>query len=91
MSYFILVGIQSDIFKCDEFSMSFHMKSNITIDGFLPETILNFVNEFLECGTCYKRLQYMISKTNYSLRFEGFMFKVVRFIFIIEFIKIIIL
>lgn len=71
--------------------MSFHMKSNITIDGFLPETILNFVNEFLECGTCYKRLQYMISKTNYSLRFEGFMFKVVRFIFIIEFIKIIIL
>ena len=52
------------------------MKPNITIEGVLPGTIEYFVEDFLECGTCYKRMQTMIMKKDYKLMFEGFMFKV---------------
>lgn len=83
--FLLLVGIQSDIFKYNESSTTFHMKKNVTIDCFLPATILNFVDEFLECGTCYRRLQTMISRTNYSLKFEGFMFKVLNMDFYVKY------
>ncbi|XP_011296440.2 uncharacterized protein LOC101895064 isoform X2 [Musca domestica] len=70
----LTVGIQSDTFQHDELIV-FHMESNVTIEGVLPTTIKNLVSEFLECGTCYKRMQTMIMKRDYKLMFEGFMFK----------------
>ncbi|XP_065363723.1 gamma-tubulin complex component 6 isoform X2 [Calliphora vicina] len=70
----LTVGIQSDTFYHDEFIV-FAMKPNVTIEGVLPGTIEYFVEDFLECGTCYKRMQTMIMKRDYKLMFEGFMFK----------------
>lgn len=70
----LTVGIQSDSFVHDE-HIVFRMIENITILGILPGTIENYVIDFLECGTCYKRLQIMIMKRNYKLMFEGFIFK----------------
>ncbi|XP_046801977.1 uncharacterized protein LOC111686170 [Lucilia cuprina] len=70
----LTVGIQSDTFYHDEFIV-FAMKPNVTIEGVLPGTIKYFVEDFLECGTCYKRMQTMIMKRDYKLMFEGFMFK----------------
>lgn len=52
------------------------MIPNLTVAGILPQTVENFITEFLECGTCYKRLQTMIMKKDYKLMFEGLMFKV---------------
>lgn len=57
------------------------MQPHVTLEGILPATLLHFVEDFLECGTCYKRLQTMIMKRNYKLMFEGFIFKV-SFLFI---------
>lgn len=73
--FILIVGIQSDTFYHDEFVV-FAMKPNVTIEGVLPGTIEYFVEDFLECGTCYKRMQTMIMKRDYKLMFEGFMFKV---------------
>uniref|UniRef100_A0A1I8P730 Gamma-tubulin complex component 6 n=2 Tax=Stomoxys calcitrans TaxID=35570 RepID=A0A1I8P730_STOCA len=70
----LTVGIQSNSFKHDEFIV-FHMEKNVCIAGVLPETIKYAVAEFIECGTCYKRLQTMILKKDYKLMFDGFMFK----------------
>lgn len=70
----LTVGIQSDSFVHNE-HIVFKMIDNITIMGILPGTIENYVTDFLECGTCYKRLQIMIMKRNYKLMFEGFIFK----------------
>ncbi|XP_055912528.1 gamma-tubulin complex component 6 [Eupeodes corollae] len=70
----LTVGIQSDSFVHDEHIL-FKMIDNITVIGILPETIENYVTDFIECGTCYKRLQIMIMKRNYKLMFEGFIFK----------------
>lgn len=54
----------------------FAIKHDVTIEGVMPGTIEYFVEDFLECGTCYKRMQTMIMKRDYKLMFEGFMFKV---------------
>ncbi|XP_055845305.1 gamma-tubulin complex component 6 [Episyrphus balteatus] len=70
----LTVGIQSDSFVHDEHIL-FKMIDNITVMGILPGTIENYVTDFIECGTCYKRLQIMIMKRNYKLMFEGFIFK----------------
>ncbi|XP_075155215.1 gamma-tubulin complex component 6 [Haematobia irritans] len=70
----LIVGIQSNTFKHDEFII-FSMEKNICIEGVLPGTLLGAIDEFLECGSCYKRLQTMILKKDYKLMFEGFMFK----------------
>ena len=69
------VGIQSDTFQHDQL-LVFKMEDNVTVDDLLPETMKHFVQEFLECGTCFKRLQMMIMKKDYKLMFEGFIFKV---------------
>ncbi|XP_037880260.1 uncharacterized protein LOC119631811 [Glossina fuscipes] len=70
----LTVGIQSDTFQHDELII-FSMQPHVTLEGILPATLLHFVEDFLECGTCYKRLQTMIMKRNYKLMFEGFIFK----------------
>lgn len=55
------------------------VEPNITIEGVLPATVKCLITDFLECGTCYKRMQKMITKKGYKLMFEGFMFKVITY------------
>lgn len=76
----VTIGIQSDSFKCDEV-MIFHMEANITIADVSPLVMQKFVLPFLECGSCYKRLQLMTAKKNLPFLFDGFIFKVSVFIF----------
>lgn len=82
-----LVGIQSDTFFHNEFII-FEMAPNVTINNILPPTALSYATSFLECGSCYKRLQTMIQKNNYNFKCDGFVFKVIGYcVTIINFVK----
>lgn len=75
---YLLIGIRSEAFIDNPETLCFSMAPNLTIANVLPKTFIEFVQEFLECGTCYARLQSMCSKTvyNYDLKFDGFVFRV---------------
>lgn len=67
----LLVGIESDSFFYCKATVSFQMVDNLTVDDtVLPESIEYFVRDFIECGTCYKRLK-LIIKTKH----DGFLFR----------------
>lgn len=67
----LLVGIESDSFLYDSSSASFRMVDNLTVDdAILPESIEHFVRDFIECGTCYKRLKLII-----KMKHDGFLFR----------------
>ncbi|XP_067636054.1 gamma-tubulin complex component 6-like [Eurosta solidaginis] len=70
----LTAGIQSETFQHDD-HMVYHMHMNVTMEGLLPETVRSYAASFLECGTCYKRLQTMIQKKDHKLMFEGFIFR----------------
>ncbi|XP_036338926.1 LOW QUALITY PROTEIN: gamma-tubulin complex component 6 [Rhagoletis pomonella] len=70
----LTAGIQSETFQHDE-QMVFTMRPNITVEGLLPETVRSYAESFLDCGTCYKRLNTMIQKKDYKFMFEGFIFR----------------
>ena len=74
----LITGGQSECFAFDENQLRFAMKPNITIENVLCATIDSFIEEFLECGTCFKRLQLMITKevVDFTLKCDGFVFKV---------------
>lgn len=74
----LVVGIESASFAYDEHQITFSMCPNLTIENIRPDTIEHFVKEFLECGTCYKRLKMITSRdaSTFKLKFDGFVFKV---------------
>lgn len=75
---FMLVGIESDSFAYDANSMSFRMLEHLTLDNILPLTALGFVDVFIECGTCYKRLKVIVQRnTSGHKQYHGFLFKVI--------------
>ncbi|KAL5276300.1 TUBGCP6 family protein [Megaselia abdita] len=68
------VGIQSELFSRNE-NFEFSMVEGITVPNVLPEVIDDFVQTFIECGTCYKKLSELILEKNYKYFMKGFMFK----------------
>lgn len=74
----LLIGIESDSFYFIEATTSFVMVEHLTIANVSPATIVGFVQDFLECGTCYKRLKMIIGRNvyNFKLKYNGFLFKV---------------
>jgi hypothetical protein len=78
---YLNVGIQSNTFHLND-NIVFEMEKNVTIENISPATMESLMEEFLECGTCYKRLQHMISKNLFNFRplFEGSVYKVNRFL-----------
>lgn len=67
----LLVGIESDSFFYCKTTVSFRMVDNLTVDdAVLPETIAHFVRDFIECGTCYKRLKLII-----KMKHDGFLYR----------------
>lgn len=67
----LLVGIESDSFFYCKATVSFRMVDNLTVDNaVLPETIAHFVRDFIECGTCYKRLKLII-----KMKHDGFLYR----------------
>lgn len=77
----LLIGIESESFVFVPTNVTFKLIDNLTIENIMPETIAHFVQDFIECGTCYKRLKSLISVNNFTLNYNGFVFKVC-FIFI---------
>lgn len=72
----MLIGIRSESFTYSD-SVVFELLENLTISTIGPETMKGILKEFMECGTCYKRLQKMSTKNpnNFKLIYDGFVFK----------------
>jgi gamma-tubulin complex component 6 len=72
----LMIGIESESFMClPNDSLTFQMRSDITCGSM---TNLNdTLSDFMEMGTCYKRLKTFTSKNicNQSFLFDGFIFK----------------
>lgn len=75
----LLIGVESESFSYDENTMSFNMFEHLTIKNVMPSTIAQFMDDFIECGTCYKRLKIIVSRNTESaqLKYKGFLFKVI--------------
>lgn len=74
----LLVGIESESFIFDQRKNTFSMVDNLTVEDVLPETMANYVQDFLESGACYKRLKMLVSKNlrSFKFKYDGFLFKV---------------
>lgn len=72
----LMIGIESESFMYNPSNMTFRLLDNLTIENTLPESIAHFVKNFIECGSCYKRLKSLIRTDNFQLRYNGFVFKV---------------
>uniref|UniRef100_A0A1Q3G1X1 Putative gamma-tubulin ring complex protein n=1 Tax=Culex tarsalis TaxID=7177 RepID=A0A1Q3G1X1_CULTA len=72
----LLTGISSRCFHYDD-SNRFLVNANFTVDGVSLRTMGTLVDQCLELGTCFKRLQKMTRKNpyNHAMILEGFVFK----------------
>ncbi len=73
----LLTGIPSDSFHLDAEKMIFHMEENLSVENISPETMASSVVSFLECGSCYRRLQLLLARNpvDFKHKFDGFVFK----------------
>lgn len=72
----LLIGIESESFVYNPSNMTFRLIENLTIENIMPDTIEHFVLDFIECGTCYKRLKSLIGMNHFVTHYNGFVFKV---------------
>lgn len=73
----LLTGIPSDSFHFDPEKLIFRMETNLSVENISPETMARSVDSFLECGSCYRRLQMLLSRSpiDFKHKFDGFVFK----------------
>uniref|UniRef100_A0A182IJ56 Gamma-tubulin complex component 6 n=1 Tax=Anopheles atroparvus TaxID=41427 RepID=A0A182IJ56_ANOAO len=73
---FLITGVSSSLFHFDE-THRFQALPNITIEDIRMESIRALIDEALEIGTCFRRLQMMTRKNPYTLEMilDGFVFK----------------
>lgn len=72
----LAIGIESESFKrAPNDSLTFHMPTDFSCEDI--SSVRDLVDEFLETGTCFKRLKTFTSKNpfNQNYIFEGFIFK----------------
>lgn len=72
----LLIGVESESFIFDANTITFSLLENLTVENIMPEILANFVLDFIECGSCYKRLKSLIITNNFQLKYNGFVFKV---------------
>lgn len=70
----LLIGIESESFAYDHSTMTFRMLEHLTTNNVLPVTVGQFVDDSVECGTCYKRLKIIIERS--TDKSKQFLFKV---------------
>lgn len=76
----LLIGIESDSFRYDATAMEFAMVAHLATDNVLPASVACFAEAAIECGTCYKRLKFIIDRsTDKANEYQGFLFKVRTF------------
>lgn len=86
---YLTVGISSESFEFDFTEMIFEMIPNLTVDDVSPIIFKTIVQDFIECGTCFKRLQFFTSRSvPYRCKGivktqDGFVFKVSTYIFFV--------
>lgn len=73
------MGIRSETFYYDD-NIVFHMKPDVTVNNISQGVLQSFTEEFLECGSCFKRLGFMTQKNkfNFKLLLDGSVFKALR-------------
>lgn len=74
----LLIGIESESFVFNQRLINFSIAECLTVENVTPETMEYFIADFLECGTCYKRLKAIVSCNidGYELKNDGFLSKV---------------
>lgn len=72
----LLIGIESESFAYCANTMTFKLLDDLTVENMTPKTMAHFVLDFVECGSCYKRLKSLISTNNYVSNHTGIVFKV---------------
>lgn len=73
----LLTGIPSASFHLDHDKLLFRMETNLSVENITPETMASSVVAFLDCGSCYRRLQLLLSRNpiDFTHKFDGFVFK----------------
>lgn len=71
----LLIGIQSESYAYDVGAMCFRLVIGITVEGISPITFNGIVEEFLDCGTCYRRLAIKFTNS-ICLKDDGFVYRV---------------
>lgn len=64
----LLTGIESTTFRFNSAHGTFEMLPDVTVDGVQTATMRQILNEFLECGTCYKRIKMLINRDGGTVR-----------------------
>ncbi|XP_053683843.1 gamma-tubulin complex component 6 [Sabethes cyaneus] len=72
----LLIGISSRCFRYDD-SNRFLMVGNFTVEGVSCLAMKAVIDQFVQLGTCFRRLQKMTKKNpyNHAMLLEGFVFK----------------
>lgn len=74
----LLIGIESLTFRYDEEVMCFRtVSTDVTIENVAKMTLATFVQNFLECGTCFARLRILCTTDSgsFEMKFNGFVFQ----------------
>lgn len=75
---YLVVGISSESFVFNS-ELTFTMLPNLTLESVAPNTFKSTLAEFIECGTCFKRLQLMTMRKDpntFDHIYDGLIFKV---------------
>lgn len=74
----LLIGIESESFLFNQPLIKFSIAESLTVENVTPETMDHFIADFIECGTCYKRLKAIVACNidGYKLKNDGFLSKV---------------
>lgn len=72
----LLIGIQSESYTFDADALCFRLVAGITVAEIAPVTFSGIVEEFLECGTCYRRLASKYTNS-ICLKEDGFVYRVI--------------
>lgn len=75
---YLVVGISSESFVFNS-ELTFTMVPSLTLEDVAPSTFKSVIKEFIECGTCFKRLQLMTMRKDpntFDHIYEGLIFKV---------------
>lgn len=75
---YLIVGVSSESFIFNS-ELTFAMVANLTLDNVTSNTFKSIITEFIECGTCFKRLQLMTMRKDpntFDHIYGGLIFKV---------------